>query len=325
MIGAMDMDRVPDLGRLGGLVTVRELRAAGFGESDIRTAVRRGALVAVVRGVYARAGRASKLKETPEGQRALRLAGVLAGAGPPVVGSHQDAAIVHGLALLERPSDDVITVTRPPSVAGRRTGRPGIRLHIAALPPSQVTVTRRIPVTSAARTVLDLARSSSFRSGVVVADSALQRRKTSKGELLEVLASCTSWPGIEVARQVVEFSDWRAESPFESISRVAFRDGGLPAPELQVQVGSEVRMIGRADFLWRQHRTIGEADGALKYENPDRARLQLRRDADLRAAGFEVVHFTWREIVATPDAVVNSIREAFRRAEVLQAAERRRA
>jgi Protein of unknown function (DUF559) len=157
---------------------------------------------------------------------------------------------------------------------------------------------------------------------VVAADSALHARRSSLAELRQVLSACARWPGINRAREVIEFSDQLAESPFESISRVAFRDGGLPAPELQVWVGSQDRAIGRADFLWRQHRTIAEADGALKYADPDRARAQLRRDADLRDAGFEVVHFSWGEVMNAPDQVLNSIRAAFRRAAVLCAAAR---
>ena len=41
---------------------------------------------------------------------------------------------------------------------------------------------------------------------------------------------------------------------------------------------------------------------------------QLDRDARLRAAGFEVVHFTWPQITRAPDHVVASIRAAFQRA-----------
>lgn len=70
---------------------------------------------------------------------------------------------------------------------------------------------------------------------------------------------------------------------------------------------------GSADFLWRRYRTIGEADGAFKYETPDRARAQLDREARLRAAGYEVVHFSWPEITRVPAQVVDSIRVAFRR------------
>ena len=120
---------------------------------------------------------------------------------------------------------------------------------------------------------------------------------------------------------MVGFSDARSESAFESISRVAFRDGGLPPPELQVWVGGEDGPVGRVDFLWREHRTVAEADGALKYANPDRARRQLRRDADLRAAGFEVVHFSWADLTLAPDQVIQAIRAAFRRAGALRAAE----
>jgi hypothetical protein len=189
-----------------------------------------------------------------------------------------------------------------------------VLLHVSALPSEHVTVRRGIRLTSVARTVVDLARTSSFQSGVVVADSALRSTQTSKAELQSVVTDCARWPGIRQAKQVVEFSDGRSESVLESISRVAFSDQGLPAPELQVWIGGEDQgVIGRADFLWRRYRTIAEADGALKYKDTGRAISQLRRDALLRAAGFEVVHFTWNEILRTPGQVGASLREAFRR------------
>jgi hypothetical protein len=205
----------------------------------------------------------------------------------------------------------MVAVTRAPGAS--RTGRPGVRFHIAALPREHVAARGGIRVTSVARTVVDLARTSSFRAGVVVADSALRGKQVTKDELRAVAADCARWPGIRQAYLVVEFSDGRSESALESISRAAFRDHGIPAPELQVPVGGDNGVVGRADFLWARYGTVGEADGALKYANTDRAISQLRRDAALRAAGFEVVHFTWQEIVKTPGQVAASIREAFRR------------
>jgi hypothetical protein len=118
---------------------------------------------------------------------------------------------------------------------------------------------------------------------------------------------------VDRARRVVGFSTDLAESPFESIARVAFDEGGLPPPELQVWVGGEDRPIARVDFLWREHGTIAEADGALKYADPDRARQHLHRDADLRDAGFEVVHFSWRELTVSPAQVIGWINAAFAR------------
>jgi hypothetical protein len=267
------------------------------------------------RGVYARGELAAALlRDEPRGERMLRLAAAIAVFGDGAVGSHHDAAVVHGLALLDRPPADLVAVSRAPGLAGTRTGRAGVRLHIARLPSRHVTVAAGLPVTTVARTVIDLARTMPFRSGVVVADSALRDQKTSASEFQAVIDDCARWPGISKARQVAAFSHPFAESPFESIARVAFRDGGLPPPVLQAWIsGGQGRMIGRVDFLWAEHGTIAETDGAMKYADPDRARQQLRRDAELRQAGFEVVHITWAELLSDPDRVVRSIRAAFGR------------
>lgn len=148
------------------------------------------------------------------------------------------------------------------------------------------------------------------------ADSALQRKLVTKPELRAVLATCSQWRGARRAAGVIEFSDARAESPLESIARVAFRDCGLPPPELQVWLGGTTEPIGRVDFCWRKYWTIAEVDGALKYDGPDgprRVTLQLRRDMLLREDGYEVVHFTWDQINDTPQHVAASIRAAFQR------------
>jgi tellurite resistance protein len=274
------------------------------------------------RGVYARSEVIARLADDERSRRILATAVAVALVGPDAAASHLDAALLHGLAVLDRPGYGPIAVSHPTGATGNRTRRSTIRAHPTSLPASHVTIARGVPVTSVARTVIDIARTTPLVSGVVVADSALHASKTTKAALMAVLATCQHWPGLERARQVAEFADGRAESALESISRLAFRDGGLPPPDLQVNVGSDERPIGRADFLWRKHSTIAEADGALKYADPMRAIKQLRRDADLREAGFEVVHFTWQEITRTPDQVVGAIRAAFRRALVLREAER---
>jgi hypothetical protein len=161
--------------------------------------------------------------------------------------------------------------------------------------------------------VIDLARTLPFAQGVAVADAALYAGLTSRSELATVIGDCGRWPGLQRAREVAAFSDARSESVLESLSRAAFHQAGLPPPDLQVWIGNDGEVIGRVDFLWRRYRTIGEADGAVKYETPARARTQLERDARLRAAGYEVVHFTWPDITRAPAQVVDEIQVAFRR------------
>jgi hypothetical protein len=225
---------------------------------------------------------------------------------------------MHGLDLLTVRSAHVVTVTQSHRIRGNRAGYSGVRLYTADVPDEQVTRRFRVLCTTAARTVIDLARSATFTAGVVVADSALQKKKTTRAELESVLAHCNRWPGIVNARRVVEFSDGRSESVLESVARAAMHEHGLEPPELQVWVGADGVRIGRVDFLWREHRTIAEADGKGKYEERGQAVRQLERDTRLRDAGFEVVHFTWAEIVYAPEQVIARIYAAFRRAERLR-------
>ncbi len=101
-----------------------------------------------------------------------------------------------------------------------------------------------------------------------------------------------------------------SESALESIARVAFDREGLPAPGLQIWIPAATgEVIGRVDFYWPRYKTSAEVDGALTYQDdPSRARAQLRRDKRLREAGYEVVHFSWHEIMTQPAEVAASIR-----------------
>jgi predicted transcriptional regulator of viral defense system len=299
--------------RFAGVVTAGELRGLGFSPARIRTLARRGELEPLGRGVYVDAKQASAVRAQGfPGEHALQVAACLALAERGCVASHRSAAVMHGLDLLGRHESRAVEVTKPPGT-GSKKGRPGVNVHTASLPAGHRTLLAGIPVTTVARTVIDLARVTPFRAGVVAADSALRGKRASRRELESVIADCHRWRGIKQARRVAAFCDERSESALESISRVMFADHGLPAPELQVWVGGEEGAIGRADFLWQAYRTIGEADGLGKYSDPARAFAQLQRDARLREAGFEVVHFTWQEVTCAPGRVVASIRAAFQR------------
>jgi hypothetical protein len=309
--------RLPELcgSRFAGVITTAELVAAGVTRTEIRSLVRRGVLTAACYGVYADASSARNVAGSgPDHSRMLAAAAAAALAGPDAVVSHEDAAVVHGLALLERPPSGVSAITRPPAAARGRRARRGIRSRTAALPSRHVVVRHRIPVTSVERTVVDLARMLPFAAAVVTADSALHRRLTTASRLYRLAGDCAGWPGIRRATDVIDFSHPGAESPLESIARVLFRDGGLPAPVLQARIIRHRRVIGRADFLRQEQWTIAEADGAIKYADPGRARLQLRRDTELRQAGYEVVHFTWHDITSRSDEVIAQILAAFERA-----------
>lgn len=306
--------------RIADIATTAELLAAGLSADQIRTRVSRGELLAIGRGAYASGPRARELLKLAGGADLLRVAAAAAVLGPEAVVSHQSAAFLHSIDLLGARAADV-TLTCP-----RRRGwhsRPGMRLHAAELPPEHVMVSDTgLSLTTPARTVIDLARPLDFRAGVVAADSALHSKLATKEELRSVVAACRRRSGIGQAEAVVDFADPLAESPLESIARVVFRDCGLPAPILQAWLGGTAEPVGRVDFYWRRYRTVAEVDGAIKYADPSRARAQLRRDALLRADGYEVVHFDWLDITENSAYVAASIRTAFRRGLPTEAAPR---
>jgi hypothetical protein len=307
---------LPETDRIANIATTVELLAAGITKQRIDILVKKGDLIRVGRGAYADGPYGRKLLGLAGGDQLLAIASALAVIGPGAVASHHSAAYVHKIELIGRASQ-LASVTCP---AGRRRhSRTGIQVHVLPLPAEHVTNVLRLTVTTAARTVVDLARTSEFRAGVVAADSALHLKLTTKEDLRSVLQACPRWPGARRAAEVIEFADGRAESPLESIARVAFRDCDLPAPELQVWLGGTTEPVGRVDFYWRRFRTIAEVDGELKYKDPQRAKAQLLRDSYLRAEGFEVVHFDWNDIWQRPGAVAAAIRAAFRRSQVLTA------
>lgn len=55
-------------------------------------------------------------------------------------------------------------------------------------------------------------------------------------------------------------------------------------------------MIGRVDFLWRQACSIAEADGRLKYANPDDLYAEKRHEDRLRAEGDDMIRFGWWDL-----------------------------
>jgi very-short-patch-repair endonuclease len=86
----------------------------------------------------------------------------------------------------------------------------------------------------------------------------------------------------------------------------------LLTAQLQVPVfGRSGTLIARVDFMWQEHRVVAEADGLLKYDSGQTAIKELARDRLLREAGYEVVHFTWKELFTDPERVIARIRDAF--------------
>jgi hypothetical protein len=295
----------PDLTRFGIFTTAEALRA-GHTKGAIRHRLSTGRWVALRRGIYIEARKVEVF-----GSSRLGIAAALGAISPGAVASHWSAARLLGVQTLV--AIQTTWVTRPPTSRNGRHILPCVVERAAALPPHHVTLIDGLPSTSAARTVVDLARMSTLEGGVVSADSALRMGLTTSEELLAVGTECRSWPGGVRALRAVAFANALAESPLESVSRVAFARMGLPTPELQVEIRDAAGIVGRLDFYWNAQRTAGEADGRSKYDDAQVLWDEKRREDRLRETGLEVVRWSSNDINDRPNSVHERVLAAFRR------------
>ena len=293
-------------------MSARKWRDRGVPPPLLRSLVRSGQLVRMRQGVYATKRALDWAGADPVRAQALDVLAARATVSGNAVASYQSAARLHRLSLLAESRKGAVTLTLPPARKRNRAKPADVAFHASELPKEHLTRLYNLPVTTVARTVIDLARTLPFMDAVVVADSALNQEKTTKPELRQILKECAAgWPGVRQARRVVDFADERAESPLESAARVVFAEADLEPPELQVTIhGEQEQFAARVDFLWREHKVIAEADGLVKYNDRQDLLKERERDHQLRAAGYTVVHFTWQEIFQAKETVIERIRGA---------------
>lgn len=303
----VDLDEL--LAAQGGVVTRAQALAAGVGERQLRPGPGRR-LVRVRGGVYADAARLSAADAAARHVVAAAAASLVSAVDLVAVGP--TAAVLHGLPLLGPPPARL-------HLAERKDDRPLHHGASTSFRPEEVVQCGAVLVTTLARTAVDVARGRGFLAGVVAADAVLSRG-TARQALLDVLNGRERWPGARAARLAAEFADPRSESPLESVGRARCHEHGLPAPELQVWLGDADGPVARVDKYWAEHRTVAEADGALKYATAADLFAEKRREDRLREAGYEVVRYTWDEALRRPELVVARVLRAFDRAGCRQAA-----
>jgi len=169
--------------------------------------------------------------------------------------------------------------------------------------------------------MLDLARTLPMTQAVAAGDRALVLGLT-REELDAGLLTMERWPGIRAARRAVDFLDVRSESPGDSVSRVRLMEEGLPRPEPQQEIfGRDGRLVARVDFGWKEHKTVGEFDGKIKYGRllKPGQRIEdvlfeekLREDA-VRDLGLQVVRWISRDLYR-PGVLRERVLRAFARA-----------
>jgi very-short-patch-repair endonuclease len=280
-----------------GVVSRAQLRLAGVGEGAIDRRIRLCRLHRVHRGVYL-------VGHTVAPSRAREMAAVLA-CGPRAVVSHRTAAGLWALLSPDRLRAVDVTV-----VESWAKSRPGVKVHLARrLERRDLRQLDGIPITSPARTLLDLAvvvPTDAFERALAEAEA---RRLVRERDLKDVLSRNRGRRGAGVLRaffvgQEAVLQRSRAERRLLSLVRAA----ALPAPELNTRLGRF-----EVDFLWRAERLVVEVDGYAFHGGRAAFERDRRRDAELQSEGLRVMRITWRQLVGEPDAVVARLTRALRR------------
>lgn len=176
-----------------------------------------------------------------------------------------------------------------------RRPRSALRVHRFRPLPGEVTRADGIEVTTPLRTAYDLAR----REPVIAAAAAVDAlARVGRFHPEEVLALARRHPGVRGTLRiprVVALADPRAESPAESRMRAAIVLAGLPTPALQHPVGHYF-----LDLAYPEVSLGIEYDGR-DHLTPGRARRDLRREAALARAGWDLLHIGGD--IATPREV----------------------
>lgn len=255
-----------------GLITSRQLAATGVGSAAASKRVRSGRLHRIYRGVYA-------VGHRPSTWRSRWMAAVLA-CGEKAVLSHASAAQLWRL-LEPRFGSIEVSVLSP----GGRTRRTGIAVHRRpALDPRAVTRLHGIPVTTPAQTIADLRRA---------APPVLLRRAIRKAEVL----------GLRTG--VVAGAPTRSE--LEDRFLALCQRHRLPKPATNTRIGGY-----EVDFLWASERVIVETDGYRYHRGAQAFEDDHERDLELRALGYDVRRFSYRQVDATPRRVAAAVRQALR-------------
>lgn len=264
-----------------GVVTRAQMLERGLPVHAVDRLVRARRLVVVQRGVY-------QIGPLPL-PRAAERAAVLAGGRDARV-SHRSAATLLGV-LEARQHVENVDVT----VARRRPRRiAGARLHIVRdLLMDEVALVDGIPVTTPARTLLDLAETETARDVEQAYASALRMQLVTTEAMAGMVEQHPSHRGAPLWRRLLAdhggpaFTRSEAEEKLLDLTRSA----GLPRPELNVDVlGHEV------DFVWRDVRVVAEVDGFAFHASARSFAADRRRDAELTAAGYRVLRFTWADL-----------------------------
>ncbi len=206
----------------------------------------------------------------------------------------RSAAVLHGAKWVDsgRPAELIHHNRHPPQ---------GIRTWCDAIADDEVHIIGRLPVTSAARTAVDIGcRRTPLRQAVAEMDALLRATRLGRGDIEVLLARHRGRRGVRNAHRALALADGGAESPRETALRLLMIRAGLPRPVTQIRVFDEHgQIVARLDMGWPELMIAVEYDGDHHWTNRQQLSRDIRRTEMLREMGWIVIRVTAEDGDAT--------------------------
>jgi hypothetical protein len=230
------------------------------------------------------------------------MAGLLA-AGAKAVLSHRSAASLWRVVPLDRGPVDV---TIPRSARSRGLAR----RHVGDLRDDEVTIHHGIPVTTASRTLLDLAAVLHTRALERAVREAEVLRLPLRPPLAELLDRYPGRRGIASLRACLSrlglVTDGITRGVLEDRFLALLTQHDLPLPATNVRLEIAGLRI-EADCLWVERQVIAELDGYEVHGTRVAFESDRQRDRRLQAAGWRAIRVTWSQVKAGDRTLIEDL------------------
>lgn len=284
--------------RQHGVVARAQLLERGLSQKAIKHRLATGRLHRVFRGIYA-IGR-------PELTQRGRWMGAVLSCGPRAALSHRSAAAlwaigVQGTARPNPSPGGLIDISVPAEVVRKR---PGIHLHRSSFGAEDTTRRDGIPVTTPARTLIDLAAILGPEQIEAVINDADKLALIDPERLREAVEDHAGLDGVGALGKVLDRRTFQlTDSELERRFLRLVRRAGLPPPRTRQRVNGY-----RVDFYWPDLGLVVETDGLRYHRTPAQQTRDRERDQAQTAAGLTPLRFTHAQISREERRVAETLR-----------------
>lgn len=260
--------------------------------------VRSGEFERLHRGVF-------RLSGIPDSWEQRLLAACLLTKG---IASHRSAALLLELDGVARAPIEVSVVGK-----GRKSRHPILLHNTQDLSPWDVSSLGPIPITTGARTLIDLGAVVDRETVERALEDALKRRLTSETQLSSRIRELEAKgrSGVGVIKSILD--ERGSGPPVESFLELKFlkilKSSGLQLPIKQYEIFDTGRFVARVDFAYPVQKIIIEVDGFAYHSSPRELDRDRSRRNELTSLGWRVFQITWRQIQADPVGVIERLRK----------------